>query len=106
MRPGAQGHSFGTGCAEGPVRYPHGRRSPTHAPMANRGTTMTVDDLLPADRASLINDVVGIIAVQAKCDTTEAFDRLRGRAAELGQTIEHTALDVFDDVIRFDSPAN
>ncbi len=29
MRPAVEGHNVGTGCAEGPVRYPHGRRSPT-----------------------------------------------------------------------------
>lgn len=32
----------------------------------------------------------------------EAFDKLRERAAAIGQSIEDTALDVLDGVIRFD----
>jgi hypothetical protein len=43
----------------------------------------------------------GVIARECDCCPIEAFDRLQARARELGQTLEHTALDVLDGVLRF-----
>jgi AmiR/NasT family two-component response regulator len=45
----------------------------------------------------------GVISVQAGCTLPEAFDLLRARAVKVGQTLEHTALDVIDHIIRFES---
>jgi len=45
-----------------------------------------------------------MISVQAGCTLAEAFDLLRERAVQLGQTLEHTALDTLDRIIRFDDP--
>ncbi len=50
-----------------------------------------------------VHQAAGMIAAQADCDVAEAFGRLTIRAAATGQTLEHTALDVLDGVIRFDS---
>lgn len=49
-----------------------------------------------------IHQATEIVSVQGDCDLIEAFDKLRERAAALGQNIEHTARDVLDGVIRFD----
>ena len=43
-----------------------------------------------------------MIAAQVDCSIGEALDRMRIRAAATGQSLEHTALDVLDGVIRFD----
>jgi hypothetical protein len=43
-----------------------------------------------------------MVAAQVGCDLIEAFDRLKIRATAMGQTLEDTALDVIDGVIRFD----
>jgi hypothetical protein len=50
----------------------------------------------------VVNEATGIVAVQADCCIIEAFDRLTIRADSIGQTLEHTALDVIDHVLRFD----
>ena len=49
-----------------------------------------------------VHQATGMVSVQAECTIPEALARLRGRAAELGQSLEHTALDVLDGIIRFD----
>ena len=55
------------------------------------------------DRINLVvNQACGMISVQAGCDVDDAFGRLQTRAAELGQSVEHTALDVIDGIVRFD----
>lgn len=43
-----------------------------------------------------------MVAVQADCEITEAINRLMIRAEASGQTLQQTALDVLDRVIRFD----
>jgi hypothetical protein len=45
----------------------------------------------------------GMISVQAHCTVAAAFDLLRERAFELDQTLEVTAIDVIDRVLRFES---
>ena len=49
-----------------------------------------------------VRQAIGMIAAQANCDLEEALARLKIRADAMGQTLEHTALDVLDRVIRFD----
>jgi hypothetical protein len=49
-----------------------------------------------------VHQAMGMIAVQVDCDVDEALARLKIRADAMGQTLEHTALDVLDRVIRFD----
>jgi len=49
-----------------------------------------------------VHQAIGMIAAQVDCDLEEALARLKIRAAAMGQTLEHTALDVLDRVIRFD----
>jgi hypothetical protein len=44
----------------------------------------------------------GMIAAQAGCGVEEALHRLIIRAEAMGQTIDDTALDVLDGIIRFD----
>jgi len=57
----------------------------------------------PADDLSVVvHQATGMIAVQADCEISEAFDRLQIRAAATGQTLHQTALDVLERVIRFD----
>ena len=53
-------------------------------------------------RSVHVHQAAGMIAVQANCDVEEAFGRLAIRAAAMGQTVEDTALDVLDRLIRFD----
>jgi plasmid stability protein len=47
-----------------------------------------------------------MISAQVACDEAEALDLLKVRAATSGQSVEHTALDVLDGVVRFDDPAS
>jgi hypothetical protein len=49
-----------------------------------------------------VHQATGMIAAQVDCSMGEALNRLRIRAAATGQSLEHTALDVLDGVIRFD----
>ena len=51
----------------------------------------------------LIGYATGQVVRQVDCEVIEAFDRLAIRARALGQTLEHTALDVLDGEIRFDA---
>ena len=48
-----------------------------------------------------VHQATGMIAAQADCGVGEAFNRLRIRAAALGQTLDEMALDVLDGVIKF-----
>jgi hypothetical protein len=58
----------------------------------------------PGVRVSIVVAfATGEIARQADCELIEAFDRLTARAAEMGQSLEYTGLDVLDGVIHFDS---
>ncbi len=49
-----------------------------------------------------VHQAMGMIAAQVGCDVDEALARLKIRAEAMGQSLEHTALDVLDCVIRFD----
>jgi hypothetical protein len=49
-----------------------------------------------------VHQAMGMIAAQLDCDVDEALARMKIRADAMGQTLEHTALDVLDRVIRFD----
>jgi AmiR/NasT family two-component response regulator len=48
-----------------------------------------------------VQQATGMVAAQVGCDIDEAFNRLTIRAAALNQSLELTALDVIDRVIRF-----
>ena len=50
-----------------------------------------------------VHQATGVISVQAHCDVTEAYNRLKIRAAATGKSIEHMALDVLDHITRFDA---
>jgi hypothetical protein len=50
----------------------------------------------------VVGHATGVVARACDCELFEAFDRLGQCAVELGQSLEHTALDVLDGVIRFD----
>ena len=71
-----------------------------------KDTTFMVEippNVPPEMRASaVIGYATGQVVRQADCEVIEAFDRLAERAKLLGQTLEHTALDVLDGIIRFD----
>jgi hypothetical protein len=60
-----------------------------------------------ADRTSdealsiAVHQATGMIAAQAGCGVTEAFDRLKIRAAAKGMTMHEMALDVLDGITRF-----
>lgn len=58
---------------------------PTHGPQSDRVTQAMV-----------------LVCEQRGCPPDQAFDLLREKAFLLGQTLEHTALDVLDDIIRFE----
>jgi hypothetical protein len=49
----------------------------------------------------VVGYATGVVARARDCELFEAFDRLSQCAVELGQSLEHTALDVLDGVIRF-----
>jgi AmiR/NasT family two-component response regulator len=49
-----------------------------------------------------VAEAVEEICAQRNCGADQAFDLLREKAFQLGQTMEYTALDVLDRVIRFD----
>jgi hypothetical protein len=49
----------------------------------------------------VVGYATGVIARQRACCPIEAFDRLQARAVALGQSLEHTALDVLDGEISF-----
>jgi hypothetical protein len=49
-----------------------------------------------------VRQAIEMIAAQINCDLEEALARLKIRAEAMGQTLEHTALDVLDRVIRFE----
>jgi hypothetical protein len=50
-----------------------------------------------------VAEAIGTVATQADCDLEEAYRLLRLRADALAQTVEHTALDVLDGIVRFDT---
>jgi hypothetical protein len=58
---------------------------PTHGPQSDR-----------------ITQAIEVIRSQVRCGPDRAFDLLRERALLLDQTLEHTALDVLDEILRFD----
>ena len=49
-----------------------------------------------------VHQATGMISVQAHCEIPEALARLKAKADESGYSIEETAIDVLDHVIRFD----
>jgi phage-related minor tail protein len=58
----------------------------------------------PADETLTVaaHQAAGIVAEQAHCDIREAFRQLITRSAAIGQSLDDTALDVIDHVVRFD----
>jgi hypothetical protein len=58
----------------------------------------------PADEALTVaaHQAAGIVAEQAHCDIREAFRQLITRSTGMGQSLDNTAHDVIDHVIRFD----
>jgi len=58
---------------------------PTHGPQSDR-----------------ITQAIEVIRNQVHCGPDRAFDLLRERALLLGQSLEDTALDVLDNIVRFD----
>jgi hypothetical protein len=52
--------------------------------------------------SSRVHQATGMISAQVHCGTGEALDRLKIRSAARGQTLDETARDVLDRVIRFD----
>jgi len=52
--------------------------------------------------SAVVDQATGMIAAQLGCDVIEARNRLKIRAEAMDQSLEHTALDVLDRVIRFD----
>ncbi len=48
-----------------------------------------------------VHQATGMIAAQVGCDISEAYGRLQIRADAMDQSVEETALDVLDGVIRF-----
>jgi hypothetical protein len=49
-----------------------------------------------------VREATGIVAAQVGCGLDEARRLLANRADALLQSLEHTALDVIDGIIRFD----
>lgn len=49
-----------------------------------------------------VAQATGMISVQAGCDLDEALQLLIIRAESIGESLEDTALDVIDGIIRFD----
>ena len=49
-----------------------------------------------------VHQATGMISAQLNCEVDEAFNRLKIRAAAMDQTLDETALDVLNRVIRFD----
>ncbi len=49
----------------------------------------------------VVHQATGMIAAQVGCDVSEAFDRLKIRAAAQELSLHEIALDVLDGVIRF-----
>jgi hypothetical protein len=49
-----------------------------------------------------VHQATGMIAVQAECDLPAALALLIIKAADIGESLEDTALDVLDGIIRFD----
>jgi hypothetical protein len=58
----------------------------------------TSDDHL-SDR---VHQACDVISAQAGCDEAEALAMLIVKAAESGESLDDTALDVLDGIIRFD----
>jgi hypothetical protein len=52
--------------------------------------------------SAVVHQATGMVAAQLNCDIAEALGRLRIRAEAMDQTLEDTALDVLDGVLRFD----
>jgi AmiR/NasT family two-component response regulator len=49
-----------------------------------------------------VAEAVELICAQRDCGHEQAFDLLREKAFQLSQTMEYTAFDVLDRIIRFD----
>jgi hypothetical protein len=49
-----------------------------------------------------IAQAIEVIRSQVQCAPDRALDLLRERALPLDQTLEYTALDVLDNIVRFD----
>ncbi len=49
-----------------------------------------------------VRAAIGMVAAQARCGFEAARRLLENRADALLQSLEHTALDVIDGIIRFD----
>jgi hypothetical protein len=53
--------------------------------------------------SSRVHQATGMISAQVHSDTSEALNRLKIWSAAQGQTLDETALDVLNGVIRFDA---
>ena len=53
-------------------------------------------------QSARVLQATGMISAQAGCDVAAAFELLQERARATDQSLEHTALDVIDGIIRFD----
>jgi AmiR/NasT family two-component response regulator len=61
-----------------------------------------MDDGISGDSLTIaVHQATGMIAAQAGCGVTEAFDRLKIRAAAQDLTMHEMALDVLDGITRF-----
>lgn len=49
-----------------------------------------------------VHQAAGMIAAQAGCDLPAARSMLIAKATEIGESLDDTALDVLDGIIRFD----
>lgn len=56
----------------------------------------------PSYSAFRLEQATVMVSTQAACDSASARTMLAARAEELGQTVEETALDVLDGIVRFD----
>ena len=53
-----------------------------------------------------VHQATRMVSAQADCEMSEGLNRLRIRARAMGQSVEATALDVFDGLIRQVARAN
>ena len=73
-----------------------GHSTATYGPLRMADATDT------GPQSDRVLQATGMASVQARCTLPEAFDLLRERAFALDQTLEFTAIDVVNRVIRFD----
>ncbi len=60
------------------------------------------DDRADVRVSILVQRATDIVAAQLECGVIDAYDALRARAVESGESLEHLALDIIDRIVRFD----